>query len=143
MDAANPHPPRRRKTRTGPRHPRLGTAVFRLTLPLFEHFYARRGIHRLSSAFAKERLEAVRAKLDRGETVYLVGIGTGGTHNSGVALVEVTRHNGPRLICNNEEERYSGVKHSTEYPRLAIDDLLKIMRRIGIGPTDIDAWVST
>jgi carbamoyltransferase len=29
--------------------------------------------------------------LARGETVFLAGIGLPGTHNSGVALVEVTR----------------------------------------------------
>src|SRR5262249_30327012 len=131
------------KMRTGPRHPRAGSAAFRIALPFLEWLAARRHMYRLSSAFAKQRLEVVRGKLDRGGTVYLVGIGLPGIHNSGVALVEVTRRDGPRLICNNEQERYSGIKHSTEYPRLAIDDLLRIMRRIGIGPADVDAWLSS
>ena len=34
--------------------------------------------------------------LQRGETVYLAGLGAPGTHNSGLALVEVTQANGPR-----------------------------------------------
>ena len=58
-----------------------------------------------------------REKLARGETLYLAGLGAPGTHNSGVALVEVTQEHGPRLILNNEEERFSGNKHTTEYPR--------------------------
>ncbi len=143
MAVTSRHKSGRRRMRTGPRHRRLGAAAFRLALALFARFYAAKRIYRPTSKFAQERLEAVRAKLDRGETVYLAGIGAAGTHNSGVALVEVTREGGPRLICNNEEERFSGNKHTTEYPRQAIDDLLKTMQRIGIGPDDIDAWVGT
>jgi carbamoyltransferase len=133
----------RRKIRTGPRNPRLGAAGFRLALPLLERFYARKRIFRPDSEFAKERLAAIRAKLDRGEVVYLAGVGAAGTHNSGIALVKVTREGGPELIANNEEERFSGHKHATEYPRLAVDELLKAMARIGIVPDDIDAWIAT
>ena len=75
------------------------------------------GFHQLGSEFADARIAHVREKLARGETVYLAGLGPPGTHNSGVALVEVTQAHGPRLIVNNEEERFSGNKHTTEYPR--------------------------
>src|ERR1700722_18527042 len=92
--------------RIGPRHPRLGKAAFRLALPVLEKFCARRGIFRSSSAFAADRFKALRAKLDGGETVYLGGICASGTHNSGVALVAVSRDAGPKIICNNEEERF-------------------------------------
>jgi carbamoyltransferase len=143
MAATTRDPPERRRMRTGPRYRRLGEASFGLALPLLERFYGRKRIFRSNSEFAQQRLAAVRAKLERGETVYLAGVGAAGTHNSGVALVEVTRDGGPRLICNNEEERFSGHKHTTEYPRLALDDLLKTMARIGITPDDIDAWIAT
>ena len=86
-------------------------------LPLFERYYARHCTYRLTSAFAAERLCTVRAELERGATVYLAGISAGGPHNSGVALVEASREEGVRLICNHEEERFSARKHSTEYPR--------------------------
>ncbi len=52
------------------------------------------GFHQLDSDFADARIAHVREKLSRGETVYLAGIGPPGTHNSGVALVEVTQANG-------------------------------------------------
>ena len=128
--------------RIGPRHPRLGRAAFRLALPLLEGFCARRGIHRASSAFAAERIAALRAKLDRGETLYLGGICASGTHNSGVALIEVTRERGPKLICNNEEERFSGERHTTKFPDRSIDELVTMLRRCGLGPDRIDAWFS-
>ena len=86
-----------------------------------------------------ERLEAVRASITRGDTVYLVGIGATGLHNSGVALIEVSRDRGPRIICNNEEERFSGKKHSTDFPRLSLQTMRAAMERIGIGPERIAA----
>src|ERR1700730_4275366 len=128
--------------RTGPRHPRLGRAAFRLALPLLEGFCARRGIFRANSAIAAKRIKALRAKLDRGETLYLGGICASGTHNSGVALIEVTRERGPKLICNNEEERFSGERHTTKFPDQSIDELMAMLRRSGLGPERIDAWFS-
>src|SRR5262249_50330066 len=99
-----------------PRHKRLGNAGYRATRALLKRFFAGRSIHSLDSDFAAERLNTIRAKLDRGETVYLAGINCAGMHNSGVALVQVIRGRGPVLICNHEEERFSGNKHATEFP---------------------------
>ena len=101
------------------------------------------GFHRLGSDFADERIAHVREKLARGETVYLAGLGPPGTHNSGVALVEVTQANGPRLIVNNEEERFSGNKHTTEYPQGSIDAMVETLRGMGRDIGDIDAWLTS
>src|ERR1700687_6261891 len=99
--------------RIGPRHPRLGAAGFRAAGWLGARLMGAAGFHQLGSDFADDRIARVRERLTRGETVYLAGLGPPGTHNSGVALVEVTRANGPHLIVNNEEERFSGNKHNT------------------------------
>ena len=101
------------------------------------------GFHQLGSDFADARIAHVREKLNRGDTVYLAGIGPPGTHNSGVALVEVSQANGPRLIVNNEEERFSGNKHTTEYPRASIDAMIKTLRGIGRDIDDIAAWLTS
>ena len=85
----------------------------------------------------------MREKLRRGETVLLAGLGLPGTHNSGVALVEVTQAGGPRLIVNNEEERFSGNKHTTEYPRTSIDAMVATLRGMGRDIGDIDAWLTS
>ena len=103
--------------RIGPKYPRLGAAGFRAARWLGARLLGGRGLSPARFRFADERIAFVRERLARGETVYLAGLGPPGTHNSGVALVEVTQANGPRLIVNNEEERFSGNKHTTEYPR--------------------------
>ena len=101
------------------------------------------GFHQLGSDFADAQIARVRERLARGETVYLVGVGAPGTHNSGVALVEVTRANGPRLIVNNEEERFSGNKHTTEYPHGSIDAMVATLRGMGRDIGDIAAWLTS
>jgi carbamoyltransferase len=101
------------------------------------------GFHQLGSDFADQRIALVREKLRRGETVYLAGLAPPGTHNSGVALVEVTKANGPRLILNNEEERFSGNKHTTEYPKASIDEMAATLRSMGRDIGDIAAWLTT
>ncbi|MGH8101084.1 MAG: hypothetical protein ACREIW_07285 [Chthoniobacterales bacterium] len=111
-------------------------------LPLLERFYARKGIFRSSSAFAAERFRMLRTKFERGETLYLGGICAAGTHNSGVALIEVTPKGGPRIICNNEEERFSGERHTTKFPHRSIDALTTTLRKIGIEPSRVDGWFS-
>jgi len=102
-----------------------------------------RGLHSLGEGFARGRIEDVRARLARGETVYLAGLGAPGIHNTGVALVEVTAARGPRLIVNNEEERFSGNKHSNDYPALALDALHETLRAMGRDINDIAAWLTT
>jgi carbamoyltransferase len=101
------------------------------------------GFHANDSHFTVRRIGELRAKLARGETVYLAGLGLPGTHNSGVALVEVTQAHGPRLIVNNEEERFSGDKHTTQYPRAALDAMHETLRKMGRDITDIDAWLTS
>ena len=90
--------------RYGPTHRLLGTLGERISRPLLTAFAARHDFHTPDSAYARERGAAFADRLRRGERVYLAGIGPAG-HNSGVALVEVSREDGVRLICNNEEER--------------------------------------
>jgi carbamoyltransferase len=129
--------------RTGPKHPRLGAAGFHAARWLAARLLAAAGFHQPRSNFADERIAFVRAQLARGETVYLAGLGPPGTHNSGVALVEVTQANGPRLIVNNEQERFSGNKHTTEYPQASIEAMVATLRSMGRDIGDIAAWVTT
>src|SRR5882757_4445441 len=128
--------------RIGPRHPRLAAAGFQFARWLARLTMARAGFHQLGSDFARERLARVQEKLRRGGTVFLAGLGLPGTHNSGVALVEVTQTDGPRLIINNEEERFSGNKHTTEYPKASIDGMVATLREMGREIGDIDAWLA-
>jgi carbamoyltransferase len=101
------------------------------------------GFHELDSDFATQRIASIRERLSRGETVYLAGLAAPGTHNTGVALVEVTQANGPRIVVNNEEERFSGNKHTTEYPRQSLDAMAATLRSLGRDVGDIAAFVTT
>jgi carbamoyltransferase len=129
--------------RIGPKHPWLGDIGFRVARWLGAKTMAAAGFHQLGSDFADARLARVREKIERGETVYLAGLGPPGTHNSGVALVEVTKASGPRLILNNEEERFSGNKHTTEYPRASVDAMVATLRGMRRDIGDIDAWLTS
>ncbi|KJC55760.1 carbamoyltransferase [Bradyrhizobium sp. LTSPM299] len=131
------------KIRIGPRHPRLAAAGYELTRRISEPAMARLGLHKANSDTAKRTLASIRERLQRGETVYIAGLACPGTHNTGVALVEVTQSGGPRLIVNNEEERFSGNKHTTEYPEAALDDMREVLRRMGRDISDIAAFVTT
>jgi len=129
--------------RIGPRHPRLAATGFRFARWLAAKTMGAAGFHQLGSEFAAARIAHVRAKLARGETVYLAGLGAPGTHNSGLALVEVTQAHGPRLIVNNEEERFSGNKHTTEYPKLSVEAVVATLREMGREIGDVDAWLTS
>ncbi|HWW49448.1 MAG TPA: carbamoyltransferase C-terminal domain-containing protein [Xanthobacteraceae bacterium] len=131
------------RKRIGPRHRRLASGAGKIVRAASAALLGARGFHRLGSRFADKHIESIRNKLSRGETVYLAGISPSGTHNSGVALIEVTQAHGPRLLLNNEEERFSGNKHTTEFPRLALDAMRDDLRSRGRDVGDIDAFVTT
>ena len=126
-----------------PRHPLLSAMGFRAALPIAERFFRHKHIYRSNSHFAAERSQNLVARLARGETAYLAGISIGGFHNTGAALVEVTAAGGLRIICNNEEERFSGRKHASTYPSASLEALAEIMKDLGIGPDRIVAWLAT
>jgi carbamoyltransferase len=128
--------------RYGPTHPLLGALAARLAHPLLRRYAARYGFHTPDSAYAHERRASFAAKLQRGERIHLAGIGPAG-HNSGAALIEASRADGIRLICNNEEERYSGVRHCTAWPEQSLRAMLTMLDGAGIDPGQIHAFVAS
>ena len=126
----------------GPANPRLGKWAFEATRPLMTRFFANRNFYRSDSAYARERVASMQEKLRRKERVYLLGIGPGG-HNSGVALVEASLEHGVTLICNEEEERYTGIKHYTGYPEQSVESLRRRLTDLGISPHDIHACLAS
>jgi carbamoyltransferase len=122
----------------GPAHPRLGRAAFAAARPLCRFRFARKHVHEADSPFARERIESLRSRLARGETAYLAGLGVAG-HNSGASLVEVSARDGVRLLSNDEEERFTGVKHFGGYPAQSIESLKQRLASIGLEPRDLHA----
>ncbi len=125
-------------SRIGPAHPRLGKLVYELTRRWYRWKYARHEIYEPDSSFAQERITALQSRLVRGETAYLAGLGVAG-HNSGAALIEVSRQHGIRLISNDEEERFTGIKHCAEYPAHSLEMLKRRLGELGKTPADLHA----
>lgn len=65
-----------------------------------------------------------------------MGIGPAG-HNSGAGLVEVDASGALRLLANEEEERYTGVKHCNSYPYASIEAVRERVRSMGADPRDL------
>jgi carbamoyltransferase len=130
------------KMRIGPLNPRLSAAGARFFHGIISRLYSHWHIHGPDSNFAQERLQALREKLARGQRVYIAGVASN-IHNSGIALLEVSRDGGIRIICNNEEERFSGKKHCLDFPGQGIGALLDEMKIMGIAPDQIDTFLGT
>jgi carbamoyltransferase len=68
----------------------------------------------------------LKTRVENGETVYIIGI-TLGTHNAGASLVCISMKDGVTLVCNNEEERFSGTKHDWRFPCNSLSKLKEII----------------
>ncbi len=128
--------------RYGPRNARLGQWVARKIHPIIKHLLSQRKLFTLASAYAQSRSKAFREKRQRGEPIYLLGIGPGG-HNSGTSLVEVTSAGKLNLISNNEEERFTGIKHYADYPAMSVAEVRHQLADLGLKPNDIHACLTS
>jgi carbamoyltransferase len=128
--------------RYGPALPWLGRIASGIAKGPVRAFFAAHNLYHDGARFSRERAASLRAKIADGNTVYLLGIGPGG-HNAGVALVEASRERGVRLICNEEEERYSGIKHYMGYPRHSVDAVRERLACLGAAPDDIHACLAS
>lgn len=130
------------KYRFGPRWPRLGKAVQRLMRPLLRMSFEKKLMYGPESHYATKLRESATEKLQRGETLYLVGLNIVG-HNTGVSLVEVSPTDGVRLICNDEEERFVATKHYDKYPSHSVELLKRRLADRGLTARDVHAWLGT
>ncbi len=128
--------------RRGARHPRLAELGSRAVLPVLKRMIARRGLVGFDSKLGRARLTGLEEAMREGREAYVLGVGIG-FHNSGAALVRVSPQGAAELICNEEEERYSAVKHCTDYPEHSIEAVKRRMHELGIGPADLAACVSS
>jgi carbamoyltransferase len=128
--------------RFGPKWPRLGRAVYRATQPLYDLLYAQANVHGIDSRVGRGIVDDCTRRLQAGETLYFAGVGAAG-HNAGVSLVEVSAAEGVRLIGNDEEERFTAIKHYADFPAHCVDVLKERLARLGRTPDDIAAFVTT
>ncbi|KAK6987668.1 Carbamoyltransferase-domain-containing protein [Favolaschia claudopus] len=127
---------------SGPRNPVLGRMVSRLTKNLSARRFAKAGMFSADSVDGNKIVDNVRARVHSGETCYIAGLGISG-HNAGAALVQVSSRGGIQLLSNDEEERFTGVKHYEDYPEMAINELHRRLKALGIKPDQIAAWATS
>jgi carbamoyltransferase len=120
----------------GPKLRLIPRLVQRVVDMAYSRWAERRSFYRPQSRYARQKGEEFRARLGRGEVLHLLGIGPFG-HNTGVALVRVSTRDGIEILANNEEERFSGEKHTNKFPIHAIEETRRILRSNGVGPEDI------
>ncbi|MBU0758483.1 MAG: carbamoyltransferase [Nanoarchaeota archaeon] len=77
----------------------------------------------LDSGKSADELALLQKKIDEGKSAYILGFNPA-FHNTNVALIKVTKKNGIELICNEEEERYSGKKHDHRYPKNSLESVI-------------------
>ena len=104
----------------------------------YERLGRRRKFYTCKSAFAAKKGREFAARLRAGETLYLMGIGPFG-HNTGIALISVSARAGIEIVANNEEERFSGEKHTSKFPEHSIEAIKELMARRGIETRQIFA----
>ncbi|HQX49631.1 MAG TPA: carbamoyltransferase C-terminal domain-containing protein [Planctomycetaceae bacterium] len=126
----------------GPTTPWLGSIARWTTFHLARVGYALSGVSLPESRDAQTALTKIRERLALGETVYLAGIGTP-AHDTGIALVEVSATNGIRLISNDQEERFSRVKHEDRFPKQAVGVFRQRLAQRGLSLDDISAFLFT
>ena len=125
-----------------PAHPYAGKFVQTLTRPLVRGVGAALKFYDNKSHYAKQKGQEMRERLGRGESVYLLGICPSG-HNSTAALVEVSTKNGILPLCNNEEERYTGIRHEDRFPENSIKEIFGLLENRGVNPAHILAVVGS
>jgi carbamoyltransferase len=103
---------------------------------------SRQGLVSFDSKPARLRLARLEEALREGREAYLLGVGIG-IHNAGAALVRVSAQGEVELICNEEEERYTAVKHCNDYPENSIEAVRRRMAELGVEPADLVACVSS
>lgn len=115
--------------------PALGLVAHSLVLAVGRIPYRRWGFRQADDADAKA---AFVKKLEQGERCLVVGV-TSGTHNAGAALVEVSLDKGIKLLCSNEEGRFTGKEYDCRYPTHSLAAMQENLKDIGASEEDIVA----
>ena len=126
----------------GPSHPHAGKLVEKISRPVVRATGAALKFYDNKSRYAMLKGQEMRELLSRGKSVYLVGIGPSG-HNSTAALAEVSAKDGIRPIFNNEEERYTGIRHEDRFPENSLREVLGLLEKMGGEPPDVLAVVGS
>jgi carbamoyltransferase len=123
-----------------PSHPLAGKIVENLSFPLIRAIGSALRFYGCNSRYAVAKGQEMKERLNRGESVYLLGLGPSG-HNSTAALTKISAEEGILSICNNEEERYTGIRQEDRFPEHSLREIFAYMEKSQIDPDQILAVV--
>ena len=126
----------------GSRFPKLGKLVEHSIRSTMKPIARLRSYASLHDRVGKQSAVSFTNEIKTGKPLYLLGICAGG-HNSGVSLIRCSRDKGIEILCNHEEERFSGIKHCTSFPEMSIEALRSSMRELGISTSEIHSFLGT
>lgn len=121
--------------------PRLGDWGLRTARPVFRSLARMAGLEAAAGEAAARQRSELAERLERGEPVHLLGVNMA-SHGTGVALVEASKGDGIRLVCNHEEERFRGQKHFAGYPEMALEALQPFLDERSLRPGDLGGVVA-
>lgn len=127
--------------RHGRQNPWLRNLGYAISRPVIKIRANRHGFFEADHRFTHERIDSLKQKIERGETVHLVGLGAA-AHNSGTALIEASKQ-GIKFLANNEEERYTQVKHCAAPPEQTLRVVERQLADRGLTFHDVHAFVSS
>lgn len=125
-----------------PSHPLAGKIAENLAVPIVRAVGASLKFYDSRSRYAVQKGKEMKERLSRGGSVYLLGVGPSG-HNSTAALVKISSKEGILPICNNEEERYTGIRHEDSFPEYSLQEIFEFLERSGTEPEQILAVVGS
>jgi carbamoyltransferase len=125
-----------------PSHPLAGKIAENLAFPLIRAVGSTLKFYDCYSRYALQKGQEMRERLNRGESVYILGMGPSG-HNSTAALVKTSAEEGIIPICNNEEERYTGIRHEDRFPEYSLREIFMYLEKSQIDPDQILAVVGS
>jgi carbamoyltransferase len=120
----------------GARHPVLGRLSGGAVRPLARSIFRLAGAEEARSDTGNRLAKDLRTRIARGQEAILLGVTPAG-QNSGAGLVRVGPDGRIELICNEEEERYTGVKYCNEYPARAIAAVRERLAELRISPREV------
>ncbi|MDO6526355.1 carbamoyltransferase C-terminal domain-containing protein [Motilimonas sp. 1_MG-2023] len=104
-------------------------------LPDNTEFLRQNGIFLFGSLEAEVVSKRFREKIDAGEEIYLLGLNIG--HNAGISLIQASAKDGIKILANNEEERYTAIKHFSGYPQYSVEATKALLLKLGKSAKDI------
>jgi len=120
----------------GPTFNTVPSMVEAILKPVFKVIGQWKNCYQFDSHYADQLSQSFRNRIANGEAVYLLGLSPS-SHNTGAALVKCSTVGGIEVISNDEEERFTGIKHCENFPIESLKEISKRLQAMDLSFADI------